>query len=270
MALIKCPECGKEISDTINNCIHCGYVIKQEPAKIKKEKTKKKFNPILFIIPSVIVLITLIIILIFGILFLPPYVKKNNKYKEGVTLLSEGNYSNAKDIFFELEDFKDSEEKRKECFYYLGKKHLNSGDYLSAVSCFEHAGDYLDALELAKDASNKHEKATAEKEAANEAQRKEQEKLTKLQEAYDSCSSSRIKLTDDGKSIVADSKNKYDTDTYYDILKIIRKLDLPSSLEDSMNTTNALMGKQTESYDDYEVSWSYHPDNGLDVIFSVK
>lgn len=30
MALIKCPECGKEISDTVKNCIHCGYVLKQE------------------------------------------------------------------------------------------------------------------------------------------------------------------------------------------------------------------------------------------------
>ena len=27
MALIKCPECGKEISDKAKNCIHCGYPI---------------------------------------------------------------------------------------------------------------------------------------------------------------------------------------------------------------------------------------------------
>ena len=25
MALIKCPECGKEVSDKANACIHCGY-----------------------------------------------------------------------------------------------------------------------------------------------------------------------------------------------------------------------------------------------------
>ena len=25
MALIKCPECGKEISDKANDCVHCGY-----------------------------------------------------------------------------------------------------------------------------------------------------------------------------------------------------------------------------------------------------
>ena len=27
MALIKCPECGKEISDKSDKCIHCGYPI---------------------------------------------------------------------------------------------------------------------------------------------------------------------------------------------------------------------------------------------------
>lgn len=30
------------------------------------------------------------------------------------------------------------------------------------------------------------------------------------------------------------------------------------------------MGRQTESYEYYDVSWSYHPDNGLDVIFKYK
>ena len=34
MALIKCPECGKEISDKAENCIHCGYPI----ASLGKEK----------------------------------------------------------------------------------------------------------------------------------------------------------------------------------------------------------------------------------------
>ena len=30
MALIKCPECGKEISDKANACIHCGYPLSQQ------------------------------------------------------------------------------------------------------------------------------------------------------------------------------------------------------------------------------------------------
>lgn len=27
MALINCPECGKEISDTAQRCVNCGYTI---------------------------------------------------------------------------------------------------------------------------------------------------------------------------------------------------------------------------------------------------
>ena len=30
MALIKCPECGKEISDKANACIHCGYPLNEQ------------------------------------------------------------------------------------------------------------------------------------------------------------------------------------------------------------------------------------------------
>ena len=30
MALIKCPECGKEISDKAKVCIHCGYPLNEQ------------------------------------------------------------------------------------------------------------------------------------------------------------------------------------------------------------------------------------------------
>lgn len=43
MALIKCPECGKEISDSVEKCIHCGY-------EVKTEKKQKKFPFIIGII----------------------------------------------------------------------------------------------------------------------------------------------------------------------------------------------------------------------------
>lgn len=35
MAMIKCPECGKEISDKTEVCIHCGYNFRK-PQKKKK------------------------------------------------------------------------------------------------------------------------------------------------------------------------------------------------------------------------------------------
>ena len=34
MALIKCPECGSEISDYSDKCIHCGYPLSKEESDI--------------------------------------------------------------------------------------------------------------------------------------------------------------------------------------------------------------------------------------------
>lgn len=48
MALINCPECNKEISDTVNQCPNCGYTLK------KKNKVNKKI--ILIIITCIIVI----------------------------------------------------------------------------------------------------------------------------------------------------------------------------------------------------------------------
>lgn len=53
MALINCPECGKEISDTSENCIHCGYVVHPE----KKQQSKRKR---LILVWSVIIALALV------------------------------------------------------------------------------------------------------------------------------------------------------------------------------------------------------------------
>ena len=41
MAIIKCPECGKEVSDTCDTCIHCGFKLKQPITIVKKEEEKE-------------------------------------------------------------------------------------------------------------------------------------------------------------------------------------------------------------------------------------
>ncbi len=35
MALIVCPHCGKQVSDTVERCIHCGEFIKEKPSEPK-------------------------------------------------------------------------------------------------------------------------------------------------------------------------------------------------------------------------------------------
>lgn len=73
MALIKCPECGKEISDKATSCPGCGYKI---------SKTYKKIS-----IPKYIYLGILFIVAILSLIFL---ISKNHKNKyeiaEGIYL----------------------------------------------------------------------------------------------------------------------------------------------------------------------------------------
>lgn len=40
MALIKCPECGKEISNKSEICVHCGYSIKNTIEEIKEDDSE--------------------------------------------------------------------------------------------------------------------------------------------------------------------------------------------------------------------------------------
>lgn len=60
MALINCPECGKEISDNANKCVNCGCpIIKYE--NIYAEKSKKKKNPIVVLVILVIAALLILV-----------------------------------------------------------------------------------------------------------------------------------------------------------------------------------------------------------------
>lgn len=42
------------------------------------------------------------------------------------------------------------------------------------------------------------------------------------------------------------------------------------ALQQKMNTTTALQGRQSEENEKYKVSWTYHPDKGLEIMYEVK
>ena len=48
------------------------------------------------------------------------------------------------------------------------------------------------------------------------------------------------------------------------------KLGMPDHVASEMGQTRALDGRQEAEWDDYAVSWSYHPDSGLNVVYSVN
>lgn len=176
MALINCPECGKEISDTAKHCPNCGFKIKG------KKKNGKKVG---------IVIGVIIIVLIVGILFFVFGGKsKEQKFYEDITYnciekyldeLERPNslvfkditfYQGVKDIPFDMEgmeqrfeDYKERSEKYPICLvravhetntgvaievyaqFYYDKKiqdYTYSGEYLADTFNDEK---YLDSIE---------------------------------------------------------------------------------------------------------------------------
>ena len=70
MALIKCPECNKEISDKSTVCINCGCpvtveeIVKEEIKQVINEQKNKKRNIIPFIIMGMVIFVIAIIFII--------------------------------------------------------------------------------------------------------------------------------------------------------------------------------------------------------------
>lgn len=91
---------------------------------------------------------------------------------------------------------------------------------------------------------------------------------------YNLLDSSYASLAADGSYLLIDT-NPNDYDDYSDeeaiqgLYYTLAALGLPDSLLQKMGATRALDGRQSEDYDDLEVSWSYHPNKGLEVLFSI-
>ena len=66
MALIKCPECGREISDTCEYCIHCGFKLKT-PAKVEEKEEKTGVETIAYRGSAGVLILFSIICLVFGL-----------------------------------------------------------------------------------------------------------------------------------------------------------------------------------------------------------
>jgi hypothetical protein len=84
--------------------------------------------------------------------------------------------------------------------------------------------------------------------------------------------SSYASVGDGGDSVVLDMEGEEDIFGlgYYDVMCVLGELDLPDSAESLMLSTSALDGRQTADWDNLSASWTYHPDDGLDVIVTVN
>lgn len=76
MALIKCPECGKEISDTCDTCIHCGYKLHPENNTVIKKASAN--HRLVIILVCVVIAIGIII----ASVLIVNSVRENNRIKQ--------------------------------------------------------------------------------------------------------------------------------------------------------------------------------------------
>lgn len=49
-------------------------------------------------------------------------------------------------------------------------------------------------------------------------------------------------------------------------LCILDELKVPDAVFAKVKDTTAMMGRQSDSWGDYKLSWTYHPDNGLEIV----
>lgn len=58
--------------------------------------------------------------------------------------------------------------------------------------------------------------------------------------------------------------------TIEDISCVISVLDVPQPIITRINNTNSTMGLVEDSFAGIYISWSYHPDNGIDLYFKLE
>ncbi|MBQ9842455.1 MAG: hypothetical protein IJO42_05030 [Clostridia bacterium] len=102
------------------------------------------------------------------------------------------------------------------------------------------------------------------------------EKLNEIYEEIVDTSCDYISISYDHSSLVIDTNpndsafNDNEDEAILAIFYVNESLGFPSSLIDKMSSTRALDGMQSQSFEEYTVSWTYHPDNGLRVIYEVN
>ncbi len=96
----------------------------------------------------------------------------------------------------------------------------------------------------------------------------------RLSDAVAACGvadASGIIFAEDGQSLFFDGKGEddYIGGDYNDVKCILDALEAPSTVWEQILSTTALMGQQQQDLDGIKVSWSYHPDSGLNTNFNI-
>lgn len=79
------------------------------------------------------------------------------------------------------------------------------------------------------------------------------------------------RIGDGGNSLTINGKGNDDATgiSVNDFVCVMTELETPDSVVSHVSQTTSLDGRQTERWSNLSMSWSYHPDRGADVIYTV-
>lgn len=145
MALIKCPECGKEISDKASSCPNCGFptqqeiesehnILEKDQKQIEKEKVTRERKKYKMRFSHIICILMMVAVLVISTVF----IIRNNHYNVAVKALESGNYLKAYD-YFKNSDYRQSS-------MYFQKTLEKYSNYLMTNDQFLDAESYINQI----------------------------------------------------------------------------------------------------------------------------
>lgn len=136
-----------------------------KPAKKQKDPQKKSKKKLWLIIGGAAAAVVIAAVLVLLLVILPEQ-KRVKRYNEGVTLLEEGKYDEAEEIFRSLGSYADSEELKayadRGAAYEWAKAAMKRGDYEAALKKFKADPGFSDAQKLANECQARLDLAEAQ------------------------------------------------------------------------------------------------------------
>jgi hypothetical protein len=82
---------------------------------------------------------------------------------------------------------------------------------------------------------------------------------------------SDVRIGDDGDTMSIDRAGAEESPgaTMTQLACILGELEVPDSVVDHIENTRALDGYQEASFGEYSASWTYHPDDGLNMTITI-
>ena len=154
MALINCPECGKEISNQTEKCIHCGYPLGSGKKETKKKEQRKKHN-FRFTPKSLYTVLAVITVILICIIIYFTGFTKSAMYKKANMAYDNEHYQKAVFYYSAVGDYEDAATRlvnaRNKFYYFEAQKKYEKGQWKEAKDLLGNCVDFTMAYTLSND-----------------------------------------------------------------------------------------------------------------------